>query len=134
MSIRYKLKRRQRYYRTCDVAGCKEHARPCRLSMWEKPEETLCFKHAREAGYCPGCGIFWAGVTSFDLSRTGYCDNCDHQIRTDMGEFDEVDEHCDYEDREYCNTCGNSGMLICYCGGDLCCCENNGEYPCPDCG
>ena len=32
--------------------------------------------------------------------------------------------------------CGGSGMLDCYCGGDLCVCHNHGEqdcYGCEDC-
>jgi hypothetical protein len=33
----------------------------------------------------------------------------------------------------YCSHCNNTGYLDCYCGGDLCVCENNGEYPCPYC-
>lgn len=33
-------------------------------------------------------------------------------------------------------TCGGSGVLHCYCGGDLCVCHNHGEVQCdgcPDC-
>lgn len=33
----------------------------------------------------------------------------------------------------YCHHCNNTGWLDCYCGGDLCVCENNGEYPCFHC-
>lgn len=33
----------------------------------------------------------------------------------------------------YCCECNNTGMVDCYCGGDLCVCENNGEEPCPHC-
>jgi hypothetical protein len=35
--------------------------------------------------------------------------------------------------REYCEHCCNTGWLDCHCGGDLCICENNGDYPCPHC-
>lgn len=34
----------------------------------------------------------------------------------------------------WCSTCHNTGWVNCYCGGDLCVCENNGEEPCPMCG
>lgn len=34
----------------------------------------------------------------------------------------------------YCSECQNTGFVECYCGGDLCICENNGEEPCPACG
>jgi hypothetical protein len=30
-------------------------------------------------------------------------------------------------------TCGGSGTLHCYCGGDLCVCHNHGEQDCPGC-
>lgn len=33
----------------------------------------------------------------------------------------------------YCTHCQNTGWLDCFCGGDLCVCENNGEYPCHYC-
>jgi len=34
----------------------------------------------------------------------------------------------------WCETCHNTGYVNCYCGGDLCICENNGEEECPSCG
>ena len=34
----------------------------------------------------------------------------------------------------WCERCHNTGWVDCYCGGDLCICENNGEEPCPKCG
>lgn len=33
----------------------------------------------------------------------------------------------------WCEHCQNTGALDCHCGGDLCVCANNGEYPCPYC-
>jgi hypothetical protein len=33
----------------------------------------------------------------------------------------------------WCAHCQNTGHVNCYCGGDLCICENNGEEPCPFC-
>ena len=30
-------------------------------------------------------------------------------------------------------TCGDSGVLNCFCGGDLCVCHNHGEVECPGC-
>ncbi len=29
--------------------------------------------------------------------------------------------------------CGGTGMLYCYCGGDLCVCHNHGEVECFGC-
>jgi hypothetical protein len=34
---------------------------------------------------------------------------------------------------QWCEHCHNTGSLDCHCGGDLCVCQNNGEYPCPSC-
>ena len=34
---------------------------------------------------------------------------------------------------EYCDRCDNDGVVNCYCGGDLCVCENYGEMDCPRC-
>src|SRR5690348_6121104 len=33
----------------------------------------------------------------------------------------------------YYAGCGGTGMLECYCGGDFCCCELQGEVRCPGC-
>lgn len=46
---------------------------------------------------------------------------------------EEEDDDTDTEDEPYCHTCGNIGIINCYCGGDLCVCENNGEIDCPHC-
>lgn len=35
--------------------------------------------------------------------------------------------------RPYCHHCNNTGWVNCYCGGDLCVCENQGEEPCFAC-
>lgn len=43
--------------------------------------------------------------------------------------------NCDTEETMgYCENCNNTGWVNCYCGGDLCVCENNGEEECPVCG
>ena len=41
-----------------------------------------------------------------------------------------------YDDREaiWCDRCQGSGVAECYCGGDQCYCENNGEMECRRCG
>lgn len=30
-------------------------------------------------------------------------------------------------------TCGGTGSLVCYCGGDQCVCHHHGETDCPGC-
>lgn len=135
MSKRYKAKRRQRYYeQRCVCQRCGERAIECRLQSWNKrPDEMLCPQHARKAGYCPGCGQFWAGVDSFDFSRSGLCEHCQVEVESDNYELEDG-EFGEFEERGYCDTCCNTGYLNCFCGGDICVCENHGEYPCPDCG
>ena len=34
----------------------------------------------------------------------------------------------------WCEYCGGSGEVECYCGGDFCVCDNYGVTECPDCG
>ena len=46
----------------------------------------------------------------------------------------EDDDYFDDEPQGYCDTCNNTGWMNCYCGGDLCVCENQGEMECPECG
>lgn len=49
-------------------------------------------------------------------------------------EYDGYENFYDDDDsEEYCNHCSNTGIVNCYCGGDLCCCENHGEMDCPHC-
>ena len=33
----------------------------------------------------------------------------------------------------WCERCQGMGSVNCYCGGDLCVCENYGEADCPRC-
>lgn len=62
----------------CGVQGCRQWGNPCWLpdDDWNKPSSHYCYDHMHNQGFCPGCGNFWAGVESFDFSRSGYCENC----------------------------------------------------------
>lgn len=75
--------------RTCEHDGCTDDGFECRLlATNDVPDEILCPKHAADAGYCPTCGTFWAGVDdwAFQLFR-GICENC-------RVEFEQIDD-CD---------------------------------------
>lgn len=88
-----KLARLYRRQRQCQHPGCTKEGIPCLLQWWdETPEEYFCSKHAFKHGYCPGCGVFWAGVESFDFGSSGLCEQCLDQIRADTGYYDEEDD------------------------------------------
>ena len=37
------------------------------------------------------------------------------------------------DDERFCFECLGYGWIDCRCGGDTCCCRNNGDMPCPFC-
>lgn len=46
-----------------------------------------------------------------------------------MGTLDEL-----LSDEPYDDTCGGTGFVYCYCGGDICVCHHHGqEIECPGC-
>lgn len=73
----------------CEESGCNNEA-----DCYQLEDELFyyCHEHAQRAGFCWGCGGFWAGIESFDFSRSGLCSECDYNFRADAGEFDEDDE------------------------------------------
>ena len=76
----------------CEHEGCRRPGNGCWLPEGrDEPTDWLCSEHAIEAGYCGACGMFWAGVDSFDFGN-GWCENC--RGSEDYG--DESDED-DYE-------------------------------------
>jgi hypothetical protein len=52
-----------------------------------------------------------------------------------MDREDEIDFRDDDlpENALWCDRCQGLGMAECYCGGDQCYCDNNGEMECPQC-
>lgn len=88
------------------------------MDVWRAAHSTKCAS--------VGCGS--RAIWHFESGGVGsdYCDQCRDRI-DDQIEGD--DAHGD----EYCEHCHNTGEVDCYCGGDLCVCENNGTYPCPHC-
>lgn len=43
------------------------------------------------------------------------------------------EEHPHYDDDTLDSTCGGTGEVHCYCGGDFCVCHNHGSVPCHGC-
>lgn len=80
----------------CGFPGCRDFGNPCWLpdDIYSRPSEHFCAAHMYDQGYCVGCGQFWAGIESFDFSRTGLCDNCEWSERLD-------DDHSDYWEDDF---------------------------------
>jgi len=95
-----KLARLQRRHRRCQHPVCTNEGIPCLLHWWDKtPEEFFCWEHAFQHGYCRSCGVFWAGIESFDFGSGGLCEQCRDQIRAETGEdLDEDDFDYGYAD------------------------------------
>jgi hypothetical protein len=86
----------------CEKCGYTDSLK-CYIDMpWGDPEpepdEILCGKHAAEAGYCCCCGMFCAGLDSFEFRHPGYCDNCYDEVRSN---FDDDDDDEDWDDLDY---------------------------------
>ncbi len=72
----------------CTAEGCHEPAIPCFLPNYDdkpeyEPDDLLCVEHCSPAGYCWGCGTFWAGCEDFDFDPRGLCSNC--RYNPDLG-------------------------------------------------
>ncbi len=76
--------------RKCQEYGCPYlGAVRCELYDYDAKKELIdfyCPSHARENGFCWGCGQFWAGCEEFEFSPIpGCCPNC-------RDEFEEPEE------------------------------------------
>lgn len=75
------------WLRRCEHEGCRSSGRLCILEGHvngepDNVEEYFCGEHAGENGYCPACGFFCGGISSFDFN--GICDICRDQIEADF--------------------------------------------------
>jgi uncharacterized protein (TIGR02996 family) len=78
----------------CEHDGCREPGDPCFLPLpnepyADEPEAYYCGAHAHDHGFCCGCGSYWAGVGSFEASRTGLCEHCEAEIENDSEDHDD---------------------------------------------
>jgi hypothetical protein len=71
----------------CERDGCQLPADAYSLPDEDEPS-YYCGGHARQEGFCVGCGHFCAGIESFDFSRSGLCDQCEDEL----GDDDDDDE------------------------------------------
>lgn len=78
----------------CEVEGI-----PCYMSWTDvEPHGYYCTDHAHANGFCPMCGLFYAGFESFDFSPTGLCESCQGQVESEFDDEDWDDD--DYEDED----------------------------------
>ncbi len=85
-------------FHRCSKDGCWRKGEPYFLpdnDGTNAPDDYCCWVHAHELGYCSGCRQFWAGVNSFDFSKSHLCENCAHEA--DMDEC----ERCFADDFDY---------------------------------
>jgi hypothetical protein len=63
----------------------------------EDKKMRYCSEHAAENGFCYSCGIFCAGIESFDFGRyRGLCDNCADEVRA-SDSWDDYEQEMDFE-------------------------------------
>ncbi len=64
--------------------------------QWVEDVFYYCADHAADHGFCFSCGLFCAGIESFDFIHPGLCDNCFDEIRANEAVYDEEMEHFHY--------------------------------------
>jgi hypothetical protein len=92
----------------CRHEGCDEASDliECRFCDGEI-DGRYCWDHV-PSGFCKGCGLFSAGIESFDFAAEygiipGFCEECSDQLKHDCGEDEErlyedmFDEDYEYE-------------------------------------
>lgn len=86
----------------CNEEGCTKIGRPCYLSpLNQAPDDWYCDEHCHDAGYCPNCGLFNAGIESFDFSKNGLCESCTEMLEAESGDYDDYDDDDDWGDDDY---------------------------------
>jgi hypothetical protein len=89
-----------------------------------------CGEHAALHGFCPCCGDFWGGISSFEMN--GICDHCKDELDADEhdgcdDDFDyEPDYPDDYDDNEPVGSCDN-------CDSNIYPSEDDGSGLCDQC-
>lgn len=87
----------------CNHEGCNEIGMPCYINEWDKePDDWYCSDHAYEHGFCSSCGLFQAGIESFDfMNPAGVCANCRDLIESETEDWYDEDDDFGWEYPEY---------------------------------
>lgn len=85
----------------CCNQGCENKGIKCLITgpLIDGEDERFryCSEHAAENGFCYSCGIFCAGIESFDFGQyPGLCDNCIYEVRHNDS-WDDYAEEMDFE-------------------------------------
>lgn len=76
----------------CDSCGKSTDGLMCCEYPHDGSQFKLCPSCMEDSGFCLRCGVFSAGIESFDFSDIpGYCIDCVQELREDFGEYDEED-------------------------------------------
>jgi hypothetical protein len=79
--------------KNCEHEGCEKQGEPCYINQHDlEPNGYYCDDHKREAGFCPGCNLFWMGWESFDFSPTGLCELCADELADELDDFEEAED------------------------------------------
>lgn len=73
----------------CEHDDCEDEGAPCWSDLGRGPDVCYCAVHAHENGFCPGCGVFWAGNEQFDSSASHLCQNCTDDLMEPHADEDE---------------------------------------------
>lgn len=82
----------------CEKCDETDHIEHYHIDSGENTYDAdLCPTHAREEGFCWGCGAFVLGIDGDEhsLRTNGFCMDCWDEIRAEAGEFDEDNEYGD---------------------------------------
>ena len=103
---------RHRSPEQCEHPGCKQDGIPCFLPDYGESETLTadshyCPEHAKQYGFCYGCGQFWGGVETFEFAHVynipdGLCENCGDEVRREY-EWDGYDDD-GYDDEAYAES------------------------------
>lgn len=78
----------------CEYDDCNEVGTPFPAWQGIAPMAILCEHHAQGMGFCLWCTGFFGSTEAdeWNIYRTGYCYQCEDDIRAELGEFDEYDD------------------------------------------
>lgn len=85
----------------CEHEGCQSRDTIlCRVVDYsvtveeQHPEDTYwyCAEHCQVEGFCSGCGMFCAGMESFDFRQNGLCDYCNDELESELADSDDSED------------------------------------------